>query len=372
MKELLKHIILALTILNVPTFGLASINPSVGSLSAAMLVVALALYYFFIKKNKPLIALLVLGILYYSISGFNFSGPPNVFIKDIFRYFLFIISVTEVAKNTTNAEACFYLLIGAGSVIVNALIFSDDYGRYAGFYLNPNRAGLICILGFAFTYRLTNKKYRIIAQLLFTLAGIATLSRYFLLLLVLINITSLFANRKNIAGLFIGAIGLVIIINTPAFELNKERFDALDSFFSEGEVKTTTVTRESRQETWALYTDVIVNNVLIGNGYGSMQGQQADTVGIKVGVHNSYLMVVGEAGILPFLMMILFYASLAIKSLLKFRTNPEYLYLSLIITSYLLVSHNYFYNYIILFFSIWLFAKVTMDTEEKVDNLENE
>jgi hypothetical protein len=367
MKEILKHTILALTILNLPTFGLISFNPALGSLAAALSLVSLALYYFFIKKSKPLLALLLIGILYYSISGFSFSGELSMFIKDIFRYFLFILSVTEVAKNTTNGEACFYLVIGAISVILNALVFSDEYGRYAGFYINPNRAGLVCILGFAFTYRLANKKYKVIAQLICTLAGIATLSRYFLILLLLVNITSLFANKKNIIGLMVGAIGIVIIINTPAFNLNKDRFDALNSFFSEGEVKTTTITKESRQETWALYTDAIVNNAIIGNGYGSMQGHQGDTVGIKVGVHNTYLMVLGEAGILPFLLLVIFYTSMIFKSLRYFTTNPEYLYLSLIMASYLMVSHNYFYNYIILFFTIWLYTRVGMHSgNEKI------
>ncbi|WP_338733822.1 O-antigen ligase family protein [Mangrovimonas cancribranchiae] len=364
MKEILKHIILALTVLNIPTYSLIAFSPALGSLTAALALVSLALYYFFIKKSKPLLPLLVLGILYYSIAGFSFAGDVEVFSKDIFRYFLFILSITEVAKNTTNAEACFYLLLGAASVIINALLFSDDYGRYAGFYINPNRAGLVCVLGFAFTYRLQNKKYKILAQLLFTLAGIATLSRYFLLLLFLINLASLFANRKNIVGLFVGAVAIVVIINTPAFELNKDRFDAFQSFFSEGEVKTTTITRESRQETWALYTDVILNNAFIGNGYGSMQGHQGDTVGIKVGVHNTYLMVLGEAGIIPFLVLILFYTSILIKSLKSFKKNPEYLYLAMIMISYLLVSHNYFYNYVILFFTIWLFTRFEDKEEE--------
>ncbi|MFD2823588.1 O-antigen ligase family protein [Lacinutrix iliipiscaria] len=364
MKEILKHIILALTILNLPMFGLISFNPGLGAAASALSLVSLLLYYFFIKKSKPLLALLLLGILYFSIGGLNFSGEITTFMKDIFRYFLFILSITEVAKNTTNAEACFYLLIGAISIIVNALIFSDEYGRYAGFYINPNRAALICILGFAFTYRLANKKHKIAAQFIFTLAGIATLSRYFLLLLLVVNLASLFANKKNLIGLLVGAIGIIVIINTPAFELNKDRFDALESFFSEGEVKTTTITRESRQETWALYTDVILNNAIIGNGYGSMQGHQGDTVGIKVGVHNTYLMVLGEAGIIPFILLVIFYISLGVKSLKHFRLNAEYSYLAMIMASYLLVSHNYFYNYVILFFTIWLYTRVDNDAIE--------
>lgn len=363
MQEILKHTILALTILNLPMFGLISFNPTMGSLASVLSFVSLFLYYFFVKKSKPLTALILLGILYYSISGFHFSGPIELFIKDAVRYFLFILSITEVAKHTTNAEACFYLLGGAISVIVNALVYSDEYGRYAGFYINPNRAGLVCVLGFAFTYRLASKKFKLIAQFIFTLGGIATLSRYFLLLLVLINVLSLFANKKNVIGLIAGAVGLVVIINTPAFELNKDRFDALESFFSEGEVKTTTITKESREETWALYTDPIMEGFLFGNGFGSMQGHGGDTVGIKVGVHNTYLMVLGESGVIPFLLILIFYASLVVKSFRHFNTNPEYLYLSIIVSSFLMVSHNYFYNYVILFFTIWLYTRVGMKSK---------
>ena len=73
---------------------------------------------------------------------------------------MFIVSITEVAKNTTNKEAFLYLLIGSMSIIIHALVFSNAYGRYAGFYLNPNRAGLICLLGLAFSFTLTNKKFK--------------------------------------------------------------------------------------------------------------------------------------------------------------------------------------------------------------------
>lgn len=370
MKGILKHTILALVILNIPMFGLIAFSPTVGSLASALALVVLALYYFFIKKSKPLLVLLILGILYYSIGGIGFSGDVSDFIKNVFRYFLFIFSINEVAKNTTNKEACFYLLIGAISIILHALVFSDDYGRYAGLYINPNKAGLICILGFAFTYTLSNKKQKLIGQVLFTIAGLATLSRYFILMLVLVNVASIFANRKNAIGLLAGAIGLIVIINTPAFELNADRFSALQSIFSDEDVKTTIITKESRQETWALYTDAILDNVLIGNGYGSMQGDERGTVGIRVGVHNTYLMVLGESGFIPFFILVFFHISLIIKSIRRFKINPEYTYLSLVIATYLLVSHNYFYNYVILFFTIWLYARVSMNIDE--NKLQNE
>ena len=67
MKEILKHTILALALLNGPTFALKAFGPTAGAMLSALALVALALYYFFIKKSKPILPMLILGILYYSI-----------------------------------------------------------------------------------------------------------------------------------------------------------------------------------------------------------------------------------------------------------------------------------------------------------------
>ena len=97
---------------------------------------------------------------------------------------------------------------------------------------------------------------------------------------------------------------MVLILNITSFQLNTQRFNALKSVFSD-EVDTEAISKNSRNETWSLYTDVILENPIIGNGYRSMQGKNADTVGVKAGVHNSYLMALGEAGVIPFLMLII-------------------------------------------------------------------
>lgn len=366
--KILKHAILALSILNLPTFGLINFGSGVGAAFALMSFVTLFFYYFASEKHKIIIPLILLGLLYFSISGINFHGPLSFFLKDCIKYFLFILAVNEVARDTKSKELLLYLFIGAMSVTINSLIFSDSYGRYGGLYINPNRAGLVCILGFVFSYKLTNKNHKVIAQLLFTLSGLATLSRYFILLLILINVLSLFANRKNIVGLFAGAIGFVIILNTPAFKLNQNRFGALQSIFSTQEVDTEVITEESRNETWALYTDVLMQNALIGTGTGAMQGANSYKVKIGVGVHNTYLMVLGEAGIIPFLLIVIFYVSLLARSFKSFKQRPEYFYLAIVLSTFLLVSHMYFSNYVILFFTIWLYTRISRtESQNKIE-----
>lgn len=355
--QILKYIILLLIFLNIPTFGLSSFGPGVGSASVLILFGLIFLYFFLNKKEKPIFPFIFLGLCYFLISGINFSGILIEYFKDIVRYFLFILLAIPLIKKSSNNEIGFVLLIGAISVLINAFIFPNTYGRYSGFYLNPNTAGLICLIGFALSYNILQIKYRLIAQFLLTVAGIMTFSRYFILILILVNLVSILANKKNVIGLIVGSLGLIIILGTTSLKLNTERFLALKSIFSD-DIDTETITKESRDETWSLYTEVILNNPIFGKGYKTMQGKDTDTVGIKVGVHNSYLMVLGESGIITLLLFVFIYLAIFIRSIMHFSVHPEYTYLAIILLTYLLVSHNLFDNYIVLFISIWLYIKV--------------
>jgi hypothetical protein len=62
-------------------------------------------------------------------------------------------------------------------------------------------------------------------------------------------------------------------------------------------------------------------------------------------------------------LLVIVYLSLAIRSLSYFKIHPEYSFLALILITELLVSHNYFDNFIVLFFTIWLYVKVKNETQ---------
>nr|WP_255573017.1 O-antigen ligase family protein [Hanstruepera marina] len=318
------------------------------------------------KKYTVIIPFLVLGITYFSISGFNYTGITEEYIKDVIRYFVFIIGAISLAKSTDRKTLLILFIIGGASVLINALVFPNSYGRYSGLYLNPNRAGLVCLIGFVLTYTIDKTYLRLLFQFVLTIAGILTLSRYFILVLVIINVVSVFVNKKNSAGLLAGAVALIIIIGTSSLQLNTDRFRALKSIFS-GNTDVKTITKESRDETWALYHDILVNNPLIGVGYREMQGKKSHKVSIKSGVHNTYLMVLGESGIVPFLIIIVFYLSMLVKSRRFLATHQELAYMAFTLTTFLLVSHNYFDNYIVLFLSIWLYSSLTISDENPIN-----
>ncbi|TYB76236.1 O-antigen ligase family protein [Bizionia myxarmorum] len=366
--KIVKYIALILILLNVPTFGLQHFGASVGAITNLLLFVAIIVYFFVSKKSKPVWPFVILGLSYFTFSGLQYFGDTSEFIKDAVRFFIFIFCINEITKDTTAKELLIFLLIGAISIAINALVFPDAFGRYGGFYLNANKAGFICLFGFALSYIVKNYKLKLLIQFAFIICGIFTLSRSFMLFLVLINLLSIFTDKKNIQTFAVGAVALVVIFTASTLQLNKSRFSALHSLFGDSEeVEMQTITEGSRDETWAYFSDLITNNMLIGAGYKSMTGGSS-LVSIEYGVHNTFLMVLGEAGILSFLLIIIIYLAITIRSFGYLQTHQEYAYLAIAIFGYLMVAHNYFYKYDVLFISIWLYHKVRQDStlEEEI------
>ena len=362
MKLILKYTLLVLLLFKLDTFALIAFGSTIGSVLSALFFGGIIVYFFLEEKVKIVWPLVLLGLCYFFISAINYSGPTQDFIINCIKYFLFIMLIPSLANEAKHNELITILFLGALSILVNAVLFSNPYGRYSGFYINPNTAGTVALIGYVFCLSLKNVKLRLLLQFGFIISGIMTLSRYFIILLVLITLLSIVYNKRNLIGAIFGALAMLFVITSGDFKLNSDRFKALQSIFS-NDVDTETITKESRDETWALYKKPLLTNLFVGNGYKSFQGREYDTVGVQVGVHNSYLMVLGEAGILSFLLLAYLYILLIVKSIKHFFKHPEYLYLSILLFTYLLVSHVYFENYIILFFTIWLYKKLIHNQE---------
>jgi O-antigen ligase len=280
---------------------------------------------------------------------------------------LVVICGVEVLHRTTKKDIYLILLIGALSIVINALVFPTananfyaNYGRFSGFYLNPNFAGSICLVGYALSYVMTNKILRLSGQILFTLGGILTLSRTFFVIWLLVNIVAVYKDRKNFIAPIFGALVLVMILTFSAgLTLNTERFTALKSIFGSENIKTKTIAKDSRTDTWSLYTDMILDKPFFGNGYQKFQLRQSGLPG----VHNSYLMVLGEAGIIPFLFITGIYLYILIKSYKIFAASPELFYVSLVVAIALLTGHGYFSNYYNVMISMYVFIQLRLTSE---------
>ncbi|PNQ73031.1 hypothetical protein C1T31_08530 [Hanstruepera neustonica] len=361
--KILKYILLILILLNIPTFSIANISSGLGSATSMLLLLCVIVFYFFEEKLRPVVPLVVLGLSYYMISSLSYTENTSEFLKDLIRYFIFILGIRKLASLTSKQEVCYILLIGAISIIINALFFSNAFGRYSGFYINPNKAGFVCIIGFALTFSIKQKGIKLAAQFLFAIAGLMTLSRSFILLFLLVNIISIIIDKKNIFTLISGVIALVLILSLSSIKLNTDRFNALKSIFSDN-VDTTTITKETRDETWANYMEGIITNPVFGQGYKKLHGKPKGYYNnVDVGVHNSFLMIIGEAGIIPFIIVVVLYISMLIRSFMIFNQEPLYLIISILLLSYLMVSHNYFDNFLLLFMTVWLYDKIKSQNE---------
>lgn len=362
--NLLRYIILFLILCNMPSYLLAYFGSTLGSFSSYASSLLMVAYYFLSReKHELLFPFILLGILYYTLSGLNFSElDPEWFFKDFIRFMIVVVCAVDLLHKTNNKDIYLILLIGGLSIIINAVVFPlananfyPTYGRFSGFYLNPNFAGSICLVGYALSYSMSNKWLRLGGQLIFTLAGILTFSRSFIVIWLLINLIAIYHNRKNVIAPAIGALVLVLLFAVSSFlTLNTARFSALQSIFSDEKVHSNTIQKDSRTGTWALYTDIIFDKPFFGNGYEYMQKKHPGLPG----VHNSFLMVIGEAGIFPFLLIVGIYLFLLIKSYSVFRSNPEYFYLSCVLTISLMVGHGYFSNYYNVLVSMFVFIQI--------------
>ncbi len=363
--NLIRYLILILIICNIPSFLLAYFGSSLGSISSYSSSFLLLFFFAFTKeKHRFFFPFILLGLLYFMIGALNYDGLfAKDLLKEFVRFMIVVVCGGEILSRTNKKEIYYVLILGAASIVVNAFIFpfaninfTPTYGRYSGFFLNPNFAGSICVIGFALSYSINKRFLKIGGQLLFTLAGILTFSRGFIVIWLVVNIISIYNDRKNLTVPLVGVVTLIMVFAlSTVLSLNQDRLSALKSIFeSDTQIQTKTITEDSRTATWALYTDLILDKPFFGHGYGKMKQKSA----YLPGVHNSFLLVFGEAGIIPFLLMIGIYAFLIINSLRLFKPNPEYLYLSSALILSAMVGHSYFDNFYMVFLSMFVYLKV--------------
>lgn len=358
--KLIRYIALIFLLWGIDSFALFMFGETIGSLASYATYAIILGYYILSYKRKLMFPIIILGLTYFVISGVINLEDYNFFINEFIKYFLIVICGAELARDTSTKELIYFLLVGAISILIHSLLFADDYGRYSGFYLNPNGAAFVCLIGYCLIFSIQNIKIKFILIFLFTFTGALTFSRFFFLMWVIITLISVIGDKKNIQILFVGIGALILLISYSAIlQVNSERFELLLSFFN-NDLKNNTLIQDARTSTWAAYYKDIINNPIFGNGYKSFSGIN----NIKQGVHNTYLMVIGEAGIIPLIIMLGIYFGLIKKSIQVYKTETYKFLLAFTLSAILLTMHNYFNNELIVFITIWLYVKL-MQGESK-------
>ena len=345
-----RYIVVALIVWNLASKALFTLGPMIGSLLSYGTILLLVVYYFLSTKSEPNWRILILSLSYFLIGSFQYSGPPLVFIFDALKFFIFLICSYELIKKVSNVELYYFLIIGSLSIGYDAIFVPTDFGRYSGFYLNPNVAGFMCIYGYSLVYSIKNSSFKLLGQFVFTLMGLLTFSRTFIVIWLMLNLISLRISIKNIRIFGIGFLILsTMVIIDKVVGLNNPRFDQLMSIANNEEVSVEEINEDNRADTWAHFYDDILSTPIFGQGYGTFSGKLG-----SLGTHNSYLMVIGEAGIIAFLLFVFYILYLFYWSIYYFKDVPYLIMQTITLAMFLLANHNFFVFYFVSFMAMWI------------------
>ncbi|MFN3136180.1 MAG: O-antigen ligase family protein [Allomuricauda sp.] len=376
---ILRYAILALILWNFPGFTLVYINSSLSSLLSYSSYGLILSYVILNKKTGNSYEMLWLGLSYFLISilvSSAYIADQYTFYVTVIKYFIIIWGGYEVVKNTTKKELWFFLVIGSFSILANIFLFQNpraDYGRYSGFYLDPNNAGLVCSLGLALSFSIL-RSLQLFGKLSFTSLGLITLSRTYMVTWLLLNVMSIRLSVKNAKMLLIGFGALVLLVTFNEFlPVKNERLEQMGALIEGGQKSNVqSLNEDSRTETWARYYEAIFSKPIFGNGYHSFFGNGAANT--KWGVHNTYLMLWGEGGILPLLIFLSFLGKLFFKGHRQFKEKPYALMMLLAIALFLMTNHNFMTNEYSIFILMWISIQLqSSHSKEKFErfSLEN-
>jgi|TARA_B110000093_G_C12941949_1_gene398411 O-antigen ligase len=374
-KKIISFVVLFLILLNIPSILLETQSIALSSPVSYFTFFLLGVLIIINKAIFPKQILFIAGIssLYFFISAFQYEESLVILLIDYVKFLLYLfglfISLQYINQNTI----ILLLLAGVITILLDSLYFRfndfqgigyvSEYGRYSGFYLNPNNASFVCAFGYILT--ITKKNSLKLLAILFTFFGFLTLSRSFMGAWIIITSIYFFFNRKYLVKSIYILIfsGIILVQFSEQLKLDLTRFEFLTNLFL-GNIDQEVLNYDSRSSQWAKFYEGIVNSPIIGNGYSSF-GNSLDGQG-DAGVHNSFLLVLGESGFLPFSLIIALFISLLYRSLTITRQNitPFLLTISLIIN--LMVSHVFFSSGIQIFILVFIIYNLTKKTANKL------
>jgi len=346
---------LFLILCNFPSYALSFISPLAGKILSYSTFLILIVHSFLVR-NIPIKDYLIFGFFYFFVSLIVDSRSFEISSSLIVKYFIFFFCIKSVLLTIKYIEIFWILVLGCISIYIEVLLSGDLVGRFSGLYLNPNAAGFAVLIGFIFSLGLVNLRLKYFGQIIFTVAGFLTFSRTFVVLWILVNVITLFYNIKNGINLLLaGLLFISFILFFQDLGLDSIRLQDY-SLVLTGELSDNLV-ENVRSDTWSLYYEDISDNLFFGNGYLSFSGNSNSSVVRSIsdqGVHNSFLMVLGEAGIFVFVAFVFFHLRYLFFGFKIFFKSPVYLLLSATLILFLFTSHNFFDNYLVLFLSGWL------------------
>jgi len=393
-------LIIILTNLN---FILLILNGTLGLISPIVLLLTglglVALFTF--KKNKLglvflfFLVFLVVYLMFGTLSLIDFKISVGDYLKDLINYIksllIFILFYLFFKNSDSKGTLINHIVfIAILLTMVNFTIFFMDYydqsvrlsfdgviikdkwARATGVWGNANKAGAYCLINIILWMYITLKpgltiKIRLILFLIIlfliyciylTLSNTIFIIALGVILIYLNFFSNLIKLKTKVKIIGIGLIGIMLFLLvfgkhiyaqysnlTPA---KKEKITNVLTFLnlssSEKEVSFS-----DRDVVLKIGIEKIIERPIFGNGLGSFKKDLYKYDGI----HNLYIQILGEGGIIPFLIFIFFCSYLALKALKTKDMQLKFLLLSFLLFMLLfsLTTHGLFVvnGYCILF-----------------------
>lgn len=288
----------------------------------------LSMIYKYIKEGKKidLATFVFLGAIAMLIS-INAVFSKNFNVYSSASWFLNLVIFYFIMKNIKNSEVyekyVFYFAISIAIVGVCGIIFMNNTNisiyldnmrrtntviangelnyRYSGFDLDPNYFALQSLIAF-WCLLISNKiknKYNYILLLILLAVGISTISKMYIITLIISVVIYIIFNAYNLVKISIGKIILVILFAIISFVIiNKYIIPVYESRFDN--VKNIDDLTTGRSDIWKEYINQISNNLKIlfigeGIGNGYLYGHAS---------HSTYILIVYRLGIVGSILFI--------------------------------------------------------------------
>lgn len=255
-------------------------------------------------------------------------------------------------------------VVASISVLTSPLLYSfflnvppsSEY-RFGGFFANPNEAGVMACVGLAFLLAVPLKRMwmHIAALIVCSVAVILTFSKTAWLVMILVWALHLLRKAERNPIFLIIIIATMVsmalievrevlawIMDNPYFQVSFEQQRRIEQVMLAdiaGVSAENTLT--GRDFLWQFGFAKIMETPLLGHGLGTFHHLEGGLLELDVwqGVHNVYLMFWGEAGPIPFLMLVA--ASIIVARDVAVRASHSLaLPLAMIIFINLQVNHN--------------------------------
>jgi hypothetical protein len=296
----------------------------------ACALVLIGMGWRFLVRDKTTIWYLC-ALMLYIIGAVLAAGFRGVFIDpDTVQFYLVSVIVISGAfcytagqRDLRNLELTFdigkwlltiasvaTLFSGQLTKLYTIAVASADY-RASGLYVNPNEAAIIAALGLAaWVCKPSRNLWLQLAMMAICLAACAmTLSRTGII--AVFAIMAIFAWRRRSIGMGVAALMGVIafpLIAGLALQLDAvqanlavyRRLSEIAGFFS-GQIDGNTTA--GRTELWEAAIKSLPNVMPFGAGIGKyhfMEDLMRSPEGVWQGAHNTFLMLLGESGMIPF------------------------------------------------------------------------